>query len=186
MSIQDFKCPACGGHIEFNSSTQTMKCPYCDSEFDMAAVQAEIDDIYAQMDNSGAYVGGNFSYPIPSNKSISSYFGWRFNGSDYHTGIDFPAPCNTPIRATNSGTVSFVKTTYIQGKGYGKYLIIDHGGGYTSLYGHCNKIAVSVGDFVSKGSVIAYVGTTGWSTGYHLHFEIRENGTAKNPLNYLK
>lgn len=152
---------------------------------DMKAVQAEIDQIYAQMADSGEYVGGTFMYPVPGHTYISSYFGWRFNGTDFHTGVDFPAPGGTSIRATNAGTVTFVKTTFVAGKGYGKYLIIDHGGGYSSLYGHCSAITVKVGDVVAKGQEIAKVGTTGWSTGNHCHFEIRVNGAAKNPLNYL-
>ena len=69
--------------------------------------------------------------------------------------------------------------------GYGNYLIVDHGGGFSTLYAHCTSIPVSVGDTVTKGQTIAYVGTTGWSTGYHLHFEIRRNGAHTNPLNYL-
>ena len=68
---------------------------------------------------------------------------------------------------------------------YGNYLIVDHGGGFSTLYAHCTSIPVSVGDTVTKGQTIAYVGTTGWSTGYHLHFEIRRNGAHTNPLNYL-
>lgn len=60
--------------------------------------------------------------------------------------------------------------------GYGNYLIVDHGGGFSTLYAHCTSVAVNVGDTVTKGQTIAYVGTTGWSTGYHLHFEIRRNG----------
>ncbi len=154
---------------------------------EMQAVQAEIDAIYAEMDNSGDFVGGGFMYPVPGYTYISSYFGWRFNGTDYHTGVDFTgAGVNgKSVVAANSGTVTFTKTTYIPGQGYGKYLIIDHGGGYSTLYAHLSSINCSVGDYVSKGSNIANVGTTGWSTGPHLHFEVRVNGVAQNPLNYL-
>lgn len=154
---------------------------------EMKQVQAEIDAIYAAMDNSGNFVGGGFMYPVPGYKYISSYFGWRFNGTDYHTGVDFTGSGvnGKSVVASNSGTVSFTKSTYVPGQGYGKYMIIDHGGGYSTLYAHLSSINRSVGDYVSKGSNIANVGSTGWSTGPHLHFEVRVNGVAQNPLNYL-
>ena len=152
---------------------------------EMKEVQDEIDAIYAAMDNSGDYVGGSFSYPIPSYRSISSYYGWRFGGTDFHTGVDFPAPAGTPILAPNAGVVSYTKNTYVPGVGYGRYMIVDHGGGYTTLYGHLSAIVAQLGEWVSKGETIAKVGTTGWSTGNHLHFEIRVDGQHQNPLNYL-
>ncbi len=156
-------------------------------EKEMKEVQAEIDAIYASMDSMGDYVGGGFMYPVPGYRGISSYFGWRFNNSDFHTGVDFTgAGVNgKSVVASNSGMVSFTKTTFVAGKGYGKYIIIDHGGGYSTLYGHLSAINVSVGDYVAKGQNIANVGSTGWSTGPHLHFEVRINGEPKNPLNYL-
>lgn len=157
----------------------------------MAQIQADIDAIYAAAGGSGSkvdYSTTGFIYPLAGYRAISSYYGWRFGGTDFHTGIDFPAPCNTPIRASASGTVIFVRTgmhNNTRSEGYGNYIIIDHGGGYSTLYGHCNSVAVSVGESVTKGETIGYVGTTGWSTGYHLHFEIRINGKTTNPLNYL-
>lgn len=150
----------------------------------MAAIQAEIDDIYSQLDSSGTYVGGQLAWPLPGFTTITSEFGWRFGGSDYHTGFDISGSGvnGKTIVAANSGTVAFVKygTT-----GYGRYLIVDHGGGYTTLYAHCSEILVEVGDTVSRGESIAKVGSTGWSTGPHLHFEVRVNGTAQNPRNYF-
>ena len=150
----------------------------------MAAIQAEIDDIYSQIQSNGDYVGGVLAWPVPGFKTITSEFGWRFGGSDYHTGFDISGGGvnGKSIVAANSGTVAFVKygTT-----GYGRYLIIDHGGGYTTLYAHCSEILVEVGDYVSRGEAIAKVGSTGWSTGPHLHFEVRVNGVAKNPRNYF-
>ncbi len=150
----------------------------------MAAIQAEIDDIYSQIVSNGDYVGGVLAWPVPGFKTITSEFGWRFGGSDYHTGFDISGSGvnGKSIVAANSGTVAFVKygTT-----GYGRYLIIDHGGGYTTLYAHCSEILVEVGDYVSRGEAIAKVGSTGWSTGPHLHFEVRVNGVAKNPRNYF-
>ena len=90
------------------------------------------------------------------------------------------------VVAANAGTVTFTKSTDIAGVGYGKYLILDHGGGYSTLYAHLSSINVSVGDEVRKGENIANVGSTGWSTGPHLHFEIRVNGKHTNPLPYLQ
>ena len=157
---------------------------------EMQQIQADIDAIYAAAAGSGSqvdYSTTGFIYPIKGYTYISSYYGWRFNNTDYHTGVDFPAPANTPIRASASGTVIYVRTGAGYGRnwGYGNYLIVDHGGGFSTLYAHCTSIPVSVGDTVTKGQTIAYVGTTVWSTGYHLHFEIRRNGAHTNPLNYL-
>ena len=157
---------------------------------EMQQIQADIDAIYAAAAGSGSqvdYSTTGFIYPSKGYTYISSYYGWRFNNTDYHTGVDFPAPANTPIRASASGTVIYVRTGAGYGRnwGYGNYLIVDHGGGFSTLYAHCTSIPVSVGDTVTKGQTIAYVGTTGWSTGYHLHFEIRRNGAHTNPLNYL-
>lgn len=157
---------------------------------EMKQIQADIDAIYAASAGNGSqvdYSTTGFIYPVKGYTYISSYYGWRFNNTDYHTGVDFPAPANTPIRASASGTVIYVRTGAGYGRawGYGNYLIVDHGGGFSTLYAHCTSIPVSVGDTVTKGQTIAYVGTTGWSTGYHLHFEIRRNGAHTNPLNYL-
>ena len=157
---------------------------------EMKQIQADIDAIYAANAGNGSqvdYSTTGFIYPVKGYTYISSYYGWRFNNTDYHTGIDFPAPANTPIRASASGTVIHVRTGAGYGRawGYGNYLIVDHGGGFSTLYAHCTSVAVNVGDTVTKGQTIAYVGTTGWSTGYHLHFEIRRNGAHTNPLNYL-
>jgi len=150
----------------------------------MAAIQAEIDEIYKYLSSTGEYVGGILAWPVPGFSTITSEFGWRFGGSDYHTGFDISGGGinGKTIVAANSGTVAYVKygTT-----GYGRYLIVDHGGGYTTLYAHCSDILVEVGDQVSRGEAIAKVGSTGWSTGPHLHFEVRINGVAKNPRNYF-
>lgn len=126
---------------------------------------------------------GNFSC------YISSYFGERESptsgASTDHGAIDIAGTgiYGQPIYATRSGTVALAQS-YDNG-GYGIYVMIDHGDNYLSLYGHCSKIVVSVGDYVTQGQVIGYVGSTGVSTGPHLHFEIRYNGTKVNPLNYV-
>lgn len=159
----------------------------------MEDAQAELDAIYAGLISSGEFVGGEFTWPVPSTHYISSEYGprtFKINGgwySDFHTGIDFSGnSCyGKAIVASNAGTVSYVKTTYVQGKGYGKYLIVDHGGGKSTLYAHCSSIAVKEGQHVAKGQTIAYIGSTGFSTGAHLHFEIRINGKHVDPLPYM-
>ncbi len=151
-------------------------------------LQAEMNAIFAQINSTGEYVGGVMMWPVPGFSTISSYYGWRWNNSDFHTGIDITGSGvnGATIVAANSGTVAKVNTSYVPGKGYGIYVIIDHGGGTVSLYGHCSAVLVSEGQTVAKGTPIAKVGSTGWSTGPHLHFEIRENGQHVNPLSYLK
>lgn len=115
----------------------------------------------------------------PVSGTITSRFGNRSRG--YHTGLDIAAPLGTNMGAIASGTV-----TYAGYKGsYGNLVIISHGNGVQSYYAHCNKLLVSVGQSVAAGQVIAQVGSTGNSTGPHLHLEIRINGTAVNPQNYL-
>ena len=155
---------------------------------EMKETQEEIDRIYAEMEAMSEFVGGTFMLPVPGYASISSYYGWRFNGSDFHTGVDFTGKNvnGKSVVAANAGNVTFTKTTYIPGVGYGKYIILDHGGGYSTLYAHLSSVNVSVGDYVEKGENIANVGSTGWSTGPHLHFEVRINGKHTNPLPYLK
>lgn len=129
------------------------------------------------------YVGGEFIWPLPGQSYISSAFGWRTLGGvrDYHRGIDIPAPYATPIRASNGGTV----VTATGSGSYGNYVVINHGGGKSTLYAHMSSIAVGVNQSVTQGQIIGYVGSTGYSTGNHLHIEVRINGECKNPLNYL-
>ncbi len=157
---------------------------------EMAAVQAELDRIYELLapDMDDEYVGGEFQWPLPGYYNITSYYGGRFGGADYHTGIDISGAnvYGKDIVAANSGRVAFVNRTYSPGVGYGIYLMIDHGGGYTTLYAHTSEILVEVGDYVSRGQTIARVGSTGWSTGPHLHFEVRINGSHTNPLPYVQ
>lgn len=154
---------------------------------EMKETQEEIDRIYAEMEAMSEFVGGTFMLPVPGYASISSYYGWRFNGSDFHTGVDFTGKNvnGKSVVAANAGNVIFTKTTYIPNKSYGKYIIVDHGGGYSTLYAHLSSVNVSVGDYVEKGENIGNVGSTGWSTGPHLHFEVRINGERTNPRSYL-
>lgn len=116
---------------------------------------------------------------------ISSPFGWRidpFTGRDeLHEGIDFAAPMGTPIHAVAAGIVTWAG---LRG-GYGNMVQIDHGDGYSTRYGHASKILVHVGETVQRGDVIALVGSTGWSTGPHVHFEVLKNGLEINPARFV-
>jgi len=116
----------------------------------------------------------------PTTGTITSRFGARWG--ETHTGLDIGAPRGTEIKAAAGGTVTFSGN---RGNGYGNYVIISHGNGVETLYGHCHTLNVSAGEVVSQGQMIATVGNTGRSTGNHLHLEIRVNGIAQNPQNYL-
>lgn len=154
---------------------------------EMAEVESEIQSIYDKIQSTGDFVGGAWGWPVPGYKQITSRYGWRFNNGDFHTGLDISGGGvnGKNIVASNDGTVVHVETTFKPGRGYGKYLIVDHGGGYSTLYAHTSNIFVNVGDKVKKGSPIAAVGNTGWSTGPHLHFEIRKNGKHMDPAPLL-
>ncbi len=159
----------------------------------LGAFEEESDRIAAEIreltkDSDVVYTGNDiFGWPLPGHNVGSgsgSKFGMRVHPVTgvykLHTGIDIPATTGTPIRAAESGQVI---TASYQGA-YGNCVIIDHGNGYSTLYGHQSSIAVSVGDTVTRGQTIGYVGSTGYSTGPHLHFEIRVNGSPQDPLNY--
>jgi murein DD-endopeptidase MepM/ murein hydrolase activator NlpD len=130
------------------------------------------------------YSGGRLLWPTTSNL-ITSYFGYRvhpiYGTTRFHSGIDIGASYGAPIYAAESGRV--ILASYYDG--YGNCIIIDHGDGVSTLYAHCSSIIVKVGQYVSKGQIIGYVGSTGNSTGPHLHFEVRINGNPVNPFNYL-
>lgn len=124
---------------------------------------------------------GRFTWPLPGVSNISSYYGMRWGR--LHSGIDISCSgvYGRTIVAADKGTVTTVRNSP---SGYGLHVIINHGNGYTTLYAHCSSVMVSAGQTVSKGQAIAKVGNSGRSTGPHLHFEIRVNGSARNPLNW--
>lgn len=134
----------------------------------------------------------SLSWPTWSSK-ISSYYGNRvhpvYGTTRFHSGIDIDVGFGTTIMAAGSGTVILVDTPVAGqdwgGSGYGNYCVIDHGNGVTTLYAHARSISVSVGDTVSAGQSIGVVGSTGTSTGAHLHFEVRVGGSTVDPLSYL-
>lgn len=148
-------------------------------------LEQEIKELLQNQGSDEAYGDGKLKWPVPTRSYISSYFGWRtlYGKPNYHKGIDIPGAAGTNIVAADAGKVLKVaKLTY----GYGWHVIIDHGNGVATVYGHCSRLDVSEGQVVKKGQVIAGIGTTGNSTGNHVHFEVRINGTQQNPLNYVK
>ena len=148
-----------------------------------AAQQASSDEGGGGSDDN--YVQGTGAMGWPCSGPITSPFGYRthpiFGITIFHAGIDIGVDYGTPIHAADSGVV--VYSGWISG--YGNTVIIDHGGGVSTLYGHNQSLAVSEGQSVSKGSVIAYAGSTGNSTGPHCHFEVDVNGSPVNPMGYL-
>ena len=121
---------------------------------------------------------GSFIWPVPNYRYCSRWYGGR------HRGVDICAPAGTPIYASAGGTIT--KAGYNKagaGTGYGYSVIINHGGGYSSVYAHCLSLTVSAGQTVKQGQLIGYVGSTGRSTGNHCHFEIRLNGSYIPPQN---
>ncbi len=133
------------------------------------------------------FVGGQFQWPSASSYLVTSPYGYRIHpvtGSKrFHAGIDIGAAYGTNILAANSGTV--IVAGYNSG-GYGNYVVISHGGGYSTLYAHASSLLVSRGQQVSKGQVIAKCGSTGMSTGPHIHFEVQLNGSTTNPMQYYR
>lgn len=154
-------------------------------------LQAEADKLakelaeQAKKSSNTKYTGGTMKWPLPGHYFITSKYGNRFHPVlkkySLHTGVDIAGSgCNgDPVVAAASGTV--IKATY--SNAYGNYVVIDHGGGITTLYAHSSKLVVKAGDKVSAGQEIMKVGTTGYSTGPHLHFEVRKDGKYLDPLN---
>ena len=137
--------------------------------------------------SSSVYVGGKFQWPLPAaNNIVTCVYGMRVHPITgvykLHTGVDLRASSGTKIYAANSGTVITSKYN----TAYGNYVVIDHGGGVATLYAHMTKRLVSVGEKVKQGKVIGYVGSTGYSTGPHLHFEIIKDGDYVDPVTQYK
>lgn len=159
-------------------------------------IQNAINDaknVSSRGNSSGKIIKGNvkggWQWPVPASTSyVSSGYGYRSDPAGgytkHHDGIDITCSgaYGKPIVATRAGTV--ILTDYMSG-GYGNYIMIDHGDGFVSLYGHCSSLAASYGQTVKQGQVIAYIGQSGYATGPHVHFEIRYNGEKVNPYNYV-
>lgn len=156
-------------------------------EDEMIALSKKLEKKIAQlMDYNAKYAGGVMSWPTPGYARVSSPYGLRihpiYRVKKMHTGIDVDAPSGAKIIAANSGKVILAGWN----GGYGNCVIIDHGSGLATLYAHQSKILVSVGEKVNKGDTIGKVGSTGLSTGPHLHFEVRKKGSTTNPIPYVR
>ena len=151
-------------------------------------LQAEMEAYLKKLQEqqNSKYVGGKLLWPVPTDYTrVSSYYGYRpspiTDKQELHNGIDIPAPLWTPIYASNDGKV----ITATEHWSYGNYIQLDHGGGWGTLYAHCAKLLVKVGDKVKRGQVIAYVGSTGYSTGNHLHYSVFEDGKRVDPMKHF-
>jgi len=142
--------------------------------------------ISSLVDKKATYIGGIMAWPVPNSKYVTSRYGNRmhpiFGRVKFHSGVDIAASSGTSIVAANGGKVVFTGWQ----EGYGNTVIIDHGGRVTTLYAHCSKITTSTGKRVEAGETIAKVGSTGWSTGPHLHFEVRKGNSTVDPLRYVR
>lgn len=157
---------------------------------ELEAQQAILEKII-QLEKAGNtddyYAGGQLTWPVPSSYRITSRFGPRNTGipgaSTYHRGIDIGAPTGSTIVAACSGTVTIASYGY--NGGAGNYVSVNHGNGLTTVYYHCSSLLVSAGTFVTEGTAIARVGSTGISSGPHLHFGVIAGGTYVDPMNYF-
>ncbi len=155
-------------------------------EDNLADSAKRLTEIIKNMKLAEKYVGGEMMWPGGGYYKISSPFGYRIHPilktKKLHTGIDIAIPYGKPISAAQSGTVVYAGWM----GGYGKAILIDHGGGYATLYAHNSKLVVKKGETVEKGEKISECGSTGQSTGAHLHFEVRKDGDYVDPLEYVK
>ena len=153
------------------------------------ALESDIQSMIAEMERQEAANSitstGTYIWPLPGYSPGSAY-GWRmhpiYHEMRFHAGEDIGAPSGTPILAADSGMATVIADN---GNGYGNYIMINHGGGRVTLYAHMSAFAISNGQSVTQGQVIGYVGSTGNSTGPHLHFEVRVNGATTDPKSYF-
>lgn len=164
-----------------------------DTDYSYETINEPVDEIIAvgtKTSYGGVYIGSasakGFLWPAPSCHYVSSPYGWRSSG--WHNGMDLTrgggGALGTPVIASRSGRVEVVQRS---NSGYGNMVLINHGDGYKTRYGHMvsGSITVSVGEYVEAGQTIGKVGSTGNSTGPHLHFEVIYNGETQNPKNYI-
>ena len=172
-------------YLESNKSAAQANYEYYKALDDQ--LNKELEEYLAELQrkSQSQYVGGNGGWPLEPGVYyyVSSEQGWRnlWGTQDFHYGIDLACANGTKILAYNAGTVLVSSFHY----SYGNYVVVDHGGGISTLYAHMSSNAVSVGDYVQAGQLLGYCGLTGNTSGYHLHFEYRINGQVQNPRNYL-
>ena len=154
----------------------------------LEAEEAEMLNVILRLQREIDYIGGQMTWPLPSWKYMPTggcLFGWRLHPIFFewrmHNGVDLGGTQGYNIVSANEGVVSIASW----GEGYGYYVVVDHGGGISTLYAHCSKLLVSAGQSVKKGQVIALIGATGWATGPHLHFEVIIGGKRVDPLLYI-
>jgi len=169
---------------ELQSNIETNEAQLSAKDSEMAQIEADLKELYRQQQPT-EYAGSGTFYTPTKNYRISSGFTNRISPitgrPEKHNGLDFAAPGGTPIFAAESGTV--IDSRY--SSSWGNVVQIDHGGGIVTLYAHCSARLVSKGQTVKRGDTIALVGSTGWSTGNHLHFTVYKNGVAVDPRGYL-
>ncbi|MGI6144742.1 MAG: peptidoglycan DD-metalloendopeptidase family protein [Clostridia bacterium] len=183
---------------ELSVASSRQQTIYNSLKSERAKIEAELDELERQSQqianeirrqtsgDNGEYQGsGKLAWPAPGYTRITSKYGMRFHPilkkNKMHTGMDIGAPKGANIVAAENGTV--IQAGW--NNAYGNMIVINHGGNLVTLYAHASKLLVSVGQQVTKGQVIAKVGSTGYSTGPHLHFEVRKNGDPVNPSSYL-
>ena len=183
----------------YSSQEEEYKKAYTESETAMGAAKSELKELLRKQaakkkkSNSGSSGGPSvftsikFTWPTPGYSLITSPYGMRFDPifrtKKMHTGVDIGAPYGATIVAAASGTVVVAGWS---SRGYGNYVVISHDGTFSTLYAHQSKLLVSEGQTVSKGEAIGKVGSTGYSTGAHLHFEVLINGDDVNPMSYFR
>ncbi len=175
--------------VDLEAQLETDRAAYEEQLAKEEALESEIQNMIAELERQEAANSitstGTYIWPLPGYSPGSAY-GWRIHpiwgDMRFHAGEDIGAPTGTPILAADSGIATVIPDN---GNGYGNYIMINHGGGRVTLYAHMSGFAVSNGASVTQGQVIGYVGSTGNSTGPHLHFEVRVNGATTDPKSYF-
>lgn len=175
--------------VDLEAQLETDRAAYEEQLAKEEALESEIQNMIAELERQEAANSitstGTYIWPLPGYSPGSAY-GWRIHpiwgDMRFHAGEDIGAPTGTPILAADSGIATVIPDN---GNGYGNYIMINHGGGRVTLYAHMSGFAVSNGASVTQGQTIGYVGSTGNSTGPHLHFEVRVNGATTDPKSYF-
>lgn len=178
-----------GGPVNQSLKIENVSAVLDDIEQRLAVRKESLQQLKDAMKEQQTLVEGDLEAPSvttpsswPTTGDVSSPYGLRWGGSDFHPGIDIANDYGTPIVATADGVVTDAGWN---AGGYGNMVDIDHGNGYVTRYAHAQAVAVTPGQYVRRGQIIAYMGSTGYSTGPHVHYEVRINGKAVNPAGYL-